>query len=477
VHIRRPPAIAAAAALAALTLASGYFIADPGSHPRLSPAPQSAIEPPGAQAFAARAVRPGATAAAQLSVANTAEAATDRAWPASFFLDHRAIDPGGRDRNGNAPRRDLSHDELVRLASEYDVIEDDLRGQPDGVALSLSQMQEMRRINPRLKIVRYLWTLTSNDVALSTVEPGDGVHEDWFLRDATGNFVRAYDGTPGWNGHVSYALDPASVNVRLALGAQARVARKVGYDGVLLDDAIPYVAAPGTPHDRSVLASRPVNRATAAPYTDAEWRAAVEGLVARVREIAGADSYIAISGMTGSDYFAAGGRTLAALADAVLLQPFATSGAGPVAASRWLDDVNAATEIATSGKVAIAYAPGAAAPARQERIDRFAFASYLATLGATPALYGQAAPQGLPPEAYAMQPSYRLAPLGRPIGQLHEADGLLVRLFEHGAVLVNTDDVEHAVQLPGRYHTPDGVPVFGRMALPAHDAAILVTDE
>ena len=467
-----------AAALAALAFASGYFIADPGSQPRTGPAPQSAVEPPGAQAFSDRAVPPGAQPHEQHGTIATAEAAADRTWPASFFLDHRAVDPTARDRNGNPPRRDLSHDELVRLASEYDVIEDDLRGQPDGVPLSLAQMQEMRRINPRLKIVRYLWTLSSNDVALSAIEPGDGVHEDWFLRDASGNFVRAYDGAASWNGHVNYALDPGSVDVRLALGAQARMARKLGYDGALLDDVIPYVAAPGTPYDRTVLASHPVNPATGAPYTDGEWRAAVEGLVARVRAIAGADAYIAIAGMTGSDYFAAGGGELPDLADAVLLQPFAATGAAPVAASRWLDDVNAATEIAANGKVAIAYAPGAAAPTpeRQERIDRYAFASYLVTLQATPALYGQAAPEGPPPEAYALQPSYRLAPLGRPIGQLHETDGLRVRLFEHGAVIVNTDEVEHAALLPGRYHTPDGVAVVERLALPAHDAAILVTD-
>ncbi len=460
-----------------LSVAAGYFISDPGSHPRSGAPPQSAVEPPGAQAFADRAVRPSTLRAAIPAPAATAASAPDatapRTSPAAFFLDHRAVDPLAHDRYGNPPRRDLAPGELAQLASSYDLIEDNLRGQPDGVPLSLSQMQEMRRINPRLKIVRYLWTLSSNDVPLEAIEPGDNVHESWFLRDAAGNFVRAYDDRPSWNGHVNYVLDPANTGVRLALGAQARMARRLGYDGVLLDDIVPYVPAPDAEHARRVLDAHPIDPATGAPYTDAAWRNAVGGLIGRVRDVAGTDTLIVIAGIDGGDYLHAGGAGLAALADVTLVHPFAADSDG------WLDDVDAATELAISGRGVIAYAPGAAAasPELREHIDRYAFASYLLALEAAPAYYGQAAPGGAPPEGYATQPSYRLAPLGKPLGQRHEADGVEVRLFERGTVIVNPDDAAHDVPLPGRYHAPDGTAVAGHIVLAPRDAAVLVADQ
>ncbi len=466
-----------------ITTGGGYFISEPGSAPRRGVPPQSAIEPEGAQAFAARAVRPGSATAGAVSTAGAAPEASnavpiERPAAASLFLDHRAVDPYALDRNGNAPRRALTPDELRRVAAEYDLIEDDLRGQPDGVALEAAEMDEMRRINPHLKIVRYLWTLSSNDVPLAGIEPGDNNHETWFLRDAKGDYVRAGDDGATWNGRVNYALDPANVNVRLALGAQVRVFRRMGYDGALLDDVLPYVAAPGTPHSRTVLQAHPINTATGAPYTDEEWRAAVLGMLAKVREVAGPGTFLAIDGMTGSDYFAARGDTVAAAADAVVLRSFAASRIGPVPAARWLDDVNAAEEIARNGRAVVMYAPGASAdaPERQERIDRYAFATYLLTREGADAYYGQAAPEGVAPGGYALQPSYRMAALGNPAGRRHEIAGLHVRLYERGAVVVNADDTSHEVALPGRYHTPDGVAVAGRMAVAAHDAVILVGD-
>ncbi len=463
-----------AAALAVLSVGAGYFIPDPGSQPRRGTAPVSAVEPPGAQAFADRAVHPGAPRAA--AAAPAAEAASSperqRPSPAMFFLDHRAVDPLARDRYGNPPRRDLAPGELEQLAASYDLIEDDLRRQPDGVPLSLSQMEEMRRINPRLRIVRDLWTLSSNDVALEAIEPGDGAHQSWFLRDAGGEFVRAYDDRPSWNGHVNYVLDPASTGVRLALGAQARMARRLGYDGVLLDDVLPYVAAPDTPNARSVLNARPVDPGTGAPYADDAWRAAVAGLIARVREIAGADTLIVIAGTGGGDYMRAGGRELSALADLTLLRPFAGD------ATSWLDDVDAATQLTIDGRGVIALAPGAPAssPELQLAIDRYAFASYLLTLEAAPAYYGQSAPGDAPPEGYAPQPSYRMAPLGPPVGQRHRIDGVEIRVFERGVVLVNAGGGAHDVELPGRYVSPDGTAVDGHAALAAGEGAVLVKE-
>jgi hypothetical protein len=456
-----------------LSIVAGYFVPDPGSQPARGAAPVSAVEPPGAQAFTDRAVHPGST---HTSIAAAAEASSQpeaRTSPAMFFLDYRAVDPLAADRYGNPPRRGLVPGELEQLATSYDLIDDDLRGQPDGVALSLSQMEEMRHINPRLRIVRDVWTLSGNDVALESIAPGDGAHDSWFLRGADGEFVRAYDGQPTWNGHANYVLDPANASVRLALGAQARMARRLGYDGLLLDDVTPYVPAPDAPYARRILDAPPIDPGTGAPYTDAAWRDAVGGLIARVREIAGADTLIVIAGTDGGDYLRAGGTDLSALADVTLLRPFAGD------RESWRDDVAAATQLAIAGRSTIALAPGAPArsPELQERIDRYAFASYLLTLEAAPAYYGQQAPGDAPPEGYALQPSYRMAPLGDPIGQRHEVDGVEIRVFERGMALVNAGSAIQHVPLPGRFHSPEGEAVEAHIVLAPGDAAVLVKDE
>jgi hypothetical protein len=458
-----------------LSIVAGYFVPEPGSQPLRGAAPVSAVEPPGAQAFADRAVHPGSTHAsiAAAAEASSAPAAPTRKSSAMFFLDYRAVDPLAADRYGNPPRRGLGPGELEQLATSYDLIDDDLRGQPDGVPLSLSQMQDMRRINPRLRIVRDVWTLSSNDVGLESITPGDGAHDSWFLRGADGEFVRAYDDRPSWNGHADFVLDPANTSVQLALGAQARMARRLGYDGVLLDDAMPYVPAPDSPYERRILNAHPIDPGTGAPYTDAAWRAAVGGLIARVRQIAGADTLIVIAGTDGTDYLRTVGADLSALADATLLRPFTGD------PKSWRNDVDAATQLAIAGRSVIALAPGAPAssPELQERIDRYAFASYLLTLEAAPAYYGQQAPGDAPPEGYALQPSYRMAPLGDPIGQRHEIDGVEIRVFERGMALVNAGSIAHDVPLPGRYHSPEGETVEGHIVLAPGEASVLVNGE
>ena len=80
-----------------------------------------------------------------------------------------------------------------------------------------------------------------------------------------------------------------------ALAAQVRQYGRLGYDGVVLDDVLPYVPAP------ALLMARPLNRATGRPYTDGEWRDAVAGLLGKVREVAGSGAYIAIAGGGAAD--------------------------------------------------------------------------------------------------------------------------------------------------------------------------------
>lgn len=213
-------------------------------------------------------------------------------------LDFRPVDLTMRDRYGNPPKRDAAPDELLRVAAGYDVVVDDLRWQPDGAALDGAQIAAMKAANPRLRVLRYLGALTNNDGPIFTIAPDDGVHGSWFLRDGSGDFVRAYEETAAWDHKPSYAFDASSIDVRNMIAAWARQFTKLGYDGVLLDGVSACVRAPDAACASSVLLSHPLNRATNRPYTEAEWRDTTVGLLQAIRRVA-PDAQIFLDGAAG----------------------------------------------------------------------------------------------------------------------------------------------------------------------------------
>jgi hypothetical protein len=201
-------------------------------------------------------------------------------------LDFHPLDPTRRDRYGNPPKRDATPDELLRIAAAYDVVVDDLRRQPDGAALDASQIAAMKAANPRLRVLRYVGALTNNDGPIFNIAPDDGVHGLWFLRDGSGDFVRAYEETAPWNGRPSFVFDPASVDVRNEIGAWARQFAMLGYDGILLDGVTACLPVSGSICSAATLLSRPTSETTNRAYSDAEWLAATTGLLRAVRHSA-----------------------------------------------------------------------------------------------------------------------------------------------------------------------------------------------
>jgi hypothetical protein len=201
-------------------------------------------------------------------------------------LDFHPLDPTRRDRYGNAPKRDATPDELLRIAAAHDLVVDDLRWQPDGAALDVSQIAAMKAANPRLRVLRYVGALTNNDGPIFDIAPDDGVHGPWFLRDGSGDFVRAYEETAPWDGRPSFAFDAASIDVRNDIGAWARQFVTLGYDGIVLDGISACVPAPGSTCAAASVLSLPTSKTTNRPYGDAEWLAATIGLLQAIRHAA-----------------------------------------------------------------------------------------------------------------------------------------------------------------------------------------------
>ena len=440
--IRRPPAIVIAAVVTSAILVAGLFVVAPGSTTQRALPPLSAVEQPTERAFADHVATP---------VVSAADVPPAARGSAARFLDHRIVDPAATDRNGNLVRRDLTDAELQRVALEYDIIDDDLRGQPDGVALSNVEIARLHALNPRLKVLRHLSLMDNYDPPFNGIEPGDGEHGSWFLLDGDGNNVRLAP-DPYGNGRTRYAVDPADVNVRIDMAAQVRQYGRLGYDGVVIYGVFPYVPAPAP------LMTRPLNRVTGRPYTDGEWRDAVAGLLRKVREVAGPGAYVAIAGGGAADY--AGGSADAYLetADAVVVRSFA-------APTTWEADVSSVESLAARGKGVIAV--GADQPGGQ-----FAYASFLLAMPPEGAWYGGSGLEGPPPAAYPPQPPYGQLDLGRPLGERRAAGGAWLRVFERGLVVVNPGASALDVPLPGPYRATDGT-LADRITVAARDAAIL----
>ncbi len=197
--------------------------------------------------------------------------------PALRVLDLHVVDETLRDRNGNAPKRSLTSEELRTIATSYDVIADDLTAQPDGAPLTPEEIAAMHAINPSLRVVRVLETLTPNDPAYAGIRPDDGTHSAWFLSDGAGEPALVYGGNAAWNKQPNFVMNPANSDVRTAIAARARQFVLLGYDGVWLR---------GVSSQTPAFAVTPVaDPATGAAYTDAAWRDATTGLVAAVRRL------------------------------------------------------------------------------------------------------------------------------------------------------------------------------------------------
>lgn len=215
----------------------------------------------------------GDRAATAIVAGVTPEASGGDASRALRVLDLRITEPSLRDRNGNAPRRRPTAAELASIAAGYDVVADDLAGQPDGTALTAEDIAALHRAHPGIRVVRVLETLTSNDPAYAGMRPDDGTHASWFLSDAGGQPALVYGGQASWNGEPNFALDPANDAVRLAIAARARQYALLGYDGVWL---------------AGLSASAPefAGGAVVGAASDRRaWRAASSALIAEVRRL------------------------------------------------------------------------------------------------------------------------------------------------------------------------------------------------
>jgi hypothetical protein len=126
------------------------------------------------------------------------------------------------------------------------------------------------------------------------------------------------------------------------------------------------------------------------------------------------------------------------------------------------------SSLAGRGKGVVAVASG-------EVSGAFAYASFLLAMPAEGgASFGAVELEGPPPIAYPAQPAYQQVDFGRPVGAAYEVDGVWLRQFERGVVVVNPDGVAHDVALPALFRAADGA-VVEHVSVAGMDATLLTS--
>jgi len=326
------------------------------------------------------------------------------------------------------PARRLTDADLRMIALRYRAVSDRM------MHLSTSQIARLHALNPDLLVLRYI--NLSSVYGTGAVRRIRKEHPDWLLRDRRGRILPAFYGR-------GVALDPAHPGVLRALAGRCRAAAAAGYDGVMADEAFMANRLPGD--------FPGIDGKTSLPYDTDTWRRMKRRQLEACREALG-DGRILIANSVGygTKYFAEHAADFLAVVDGVVAEGFRGPGRWPAdrffRETDWRRNLDMMADIHAHGKMFIGVAKysgksgGALAPAIERNV-RLSLATFLLQAGDKDAfsfrviekgnVKGRLKPPWLPAD---------LAGLGVARGNWLEENGIYLRKFEYGLLLVNPSD-------------------------------------
>jgi Hypothetical glycosyl hydrolase family 15 len=320
-----------------------------------------------------------------------------------------------------------------------------------------NHVSAMKAANPNVRLFVYVQGMFANTGNLPS---------SWYARSGSGAKIRSEEFS-------TYLMNPKSSGWRDDRLAECR--RKLNashYDGCFLDSLGP------TGVNGDSVTAVPINPSTNRTYTRREWLTATEVVSERVRS-AIAPTPVLMNGLVdGPGYFHDSGPTEALLNGAVggmseaFIRPARSGSSWYKNESGWKQDVDMLSDVGqrSSGGIALAITKvwTSATATQIASLHRYALASFL--LGYRP---GHGYFQFRTDHQLTRDWTYEDVVLGQPTSSYNRVNGLYVRSFEHGRVVVNPTGSSHSLSLSRRYLDLSGTYRSGAISLGSHSAQIL----
>jgi hypothetical protein len=295
-------------------------------------------------------------------------------------------------------------------------------------------VEAMHRANPNLTMYHY-----ANSHAVQAGQGPPAHPEDWYAKDADGNYVREPSG--------NWVMDISNAGWVGAVSNECGEAIDRGFDGCFLD-----VLGLGPFWLWSAV---PISPATGQPYTMAEWNQASLSLAAAVRDALSPHPVMGNSLGAGWRYWDSALPSSAYLdvLDRMATEGFVRYPNDPIGAHRrerdWRKDVDMLADAASQGKQVLVVTSTATGGTRAQKDawHRYTLASFL--LGTNEEQWFSFR-YGASQDPTTVHAWWKLE-LGSPQAQYEKKDGVYQRRFSKGKVLVNPTRSTYRVSLGGRY--------------------------
>lgn len=315
----------------------------------------------------------------------------------------------------------------------------------------------MKSVNANLRLFVYVQGMFATEGNLPS---------SWYAHNSSGAKIKS-------TSFGTYLMNPKSSGWRDdRLGECRRKLSDSHYDGCFLDSLGP------TGVNGESITSMPINPSTNRAYTRREWLASTETVAERVRSGLSPTPVLMNGLVDGPGYFMSSGPTETLLNGATggmseaFMRP-ASSGANTFKGEQgWKDDVDMLADVGQRSSGGIAFAVTkvwcSATSSQISAWHRYALGSFL--LGYRP---GHGYFQFRTNHELTTPYSYEDVVLGNPTANYVHTNGLYVRTFQYGKVIVNPTTSPHSVSLSRRYVDLSGTFRSNSISLPAHTAQVL----
>jgi hypothetical protein len=338
----------------------------------------------------------------------------------------------------------------LRQARKFDVILAHASTYDDYVA-------GMMAANPNLRLFAYVQGMFS---------PQRNLPRSWYARNRSGAKITSKEfGT--------YLMNPESPGWRTAvLGVCKDRQAASHYHGCFLDSLGPTGVNPAS------VSSMPIDPATGKVYTRRHWLDATEALARKVESAVAPRPLLANGLVDGSGYANPEGRTERLLDGCTGGMMEAFMRAAPSKSSyykseaAWKADVDSLADAASRSQGSIVFAVTkvwtTATSSQISAWHRYALASFL--LGYKP---GHAYFSFRADRNFTTPSSWWDVNIGTPVGGYVRQNGVYVRMFTNGEVVVNPTTSSHSVPLSGRFVDLSGTTRSSSLSVAPHTGTIL----